>query len=40
MLTDIGVPFVKWLHDKVCVFDAYLYRWLDLMDPGEDEEDD
>lgn len=37
MLTSLGVPLLKWLHDKVCQFDGYLYSWLDTLDVFDDE---
>lgn len=40
MLTHYGWPFLMWLDDKVWQFSQYLSRWVMMLDPGEDEEDD
>jgi hypothetical protein len=37
MLTDLGLPFLRWLHDKVCTFDYYLAKWLYVLEGSPDE---
>lgn len=37
MLTDLGLPFLRWLHDRVCTFDYHLARWLDMLEYPNDE---
>jgi hypothetical protein len=39
MLTDYGVPALHWLRGKLADLAAYVDRFLEAVDPGEDEDD-
>lgn len=32
MLSDYGIPFLRWLHRKVWDFELYLDAWIDTLD--------
>jgi hypothetical protein len=38
-LTD-WAPLLLWLEVKARQFADYLSRWVEMLDPGEDEDDD
>lgn len=40
MLTEYGIPALRWLRRKLDDLTAYVDRFLEAVDPGEDEDDD